>query len=74
MTDREKPKRKDKGPGCPRCRARGYEADARIDPSEGKNRPSFYCTSCEHYWTSGRDGMPYIEFARPLNIGAGRMG
>ena len=29
-------------------------------------RPIFRCLSCHHEWTAGIDGMPYIQYAKPI--------
>lgn len=40
---------------CPACNVGGYTRGAAED-----GRPQFTCTRCDHVWTSGKSGKPYI--------------
>lgn len=63
---------KNVGALCPQCRgadvllmghyAHGYTED---EPDWTEDtRPEFGCGSCGNRWTSGKDGAPYLAFAR----------
>ena len=41
---------------CPACQKSGFMCGkAALDA-----RPLFHCQRCDHQWTSGKDGRPYI--------------
>jgi hypothetical protein len=40
---------------CPACRQGGYKVEEATD-----GRPKFTCTKCDHVWTCGLDGGPYV--------------
>lgn len=43
---------------CPKCRVGGFTA------KDGFDRPVFTCTRCDHRWSSGKDGSPYLDGAQ----------
>lgn len=56
---------KDNRPKCGACGCKHFKvklSDKDIPPSIYK--PVFRCLNCDHFWSSGKDGKPYIDYAK----------
>ena len=55
MSGERKPPRSKDPRLCPACLRSGFTRG-----TTWNGRPHFRCQSCEHEWTCGRDGAPYL--------------
>jgi hypothetical protein len=56
------------GECCERCGSKGFTWDRfSVD-----GRPVFYCSTCGDIWSYGKDGGPYMKYAKTAKIHRGQ--